>query len=241
MTNPPKCRGTTQHCNESSSPSWLEASSSDFPKQTLDDHHWAGKRPRPRRSSLPSSMQREEQLRLPTAEPRPHPQRPPTTPHPQQPPTDEEQSAPCYRCRATSSTQQLRLHVTGFGLARQAASKRWRATIEDNNQGHKDFQMQRLQGHDAKGAVVARPKWTGFSPLEEDARGGGSTTPPTGKTAPTGVAVVKAFAQMYLSLFQMKRQALMIQLPATTVVEVASLHDYASRGVTMRQLHMAAA
>jgi len=85
--------------------------------------------------------------------------------------------------------------------------------------------MQRLQGHDAKDAVVARPKWTGFSPLEEDARGGGSTTPPTGKTAPTGVAVVKAFAQMYLSLFQMKRQALMIQLPATTVVEVASPHN----------------
>ena len=39
---------------------------------------------------------------------------------------------------------------------------------------------------------------TGFSPLEEDARGGKHDAP-NGETAPTGVAVIKAFAQRYLS------------------------------------------
>ena len=42
--------------------------------------------------------------------------------------------------------------------------------------------MRRLQkGHDAEDAVIARPKRTGFSPIEEDVRGRGSTTPPTGE------------------------------------------------------------
>ena len=66
--------------------------------------------------------------------------------------------------------------------------------------------------------------------------------PQRGKTAPTGIAVVKAFAQRYLPLpFRMKRRALITQLPATTVVEVASPHDYTSRGAMTRQLRMATA
>ena len=117
MTNPPKCRGTEQHCNESSLPSWLETSSSDFPKQTPDDHHRVGKWPRSRRLSLPSSNV--ARRAAPTSYSNQGPIPNDRQPHPQQQPTDKGQSALCYRCRATSPTQQLRLHVTGFGPARQ--------------------------------------------------------------------------------------------------------------------------
>ena len=45
------------------------------------------------------------------------------------------------------------------------------------------IQMRRLQeGSDADGATVARPKWTGFSPLDDMLEG--NTTPPTGKQRP---------------------------------------------------------
>jgi len=50
--------------------------------------------------------------------------------------------------------------------------------------------MRRLQeGSGANGATIARPKWTGISPLDVNARG--NTTPPTGKAAPDSVAVTK--------------------------------------------------
>jgi hypothetical protein len=57
------------------------------------------------------------------------------------------------------------------------------------------IQMQRLQeGSDAEVAIVSRPERTRFSPLDDSARGK-DTTPPTGKAAPTGITVAKAFAR----------------------------------------------
>ncbi|XP_066372298.1 DNA mismatch repair protein MSH4-like isoform X1 [Miscanthus floridulus] len=56
------------------------------------------------------------------------------------------------------------------------------------------IQMRRLQeGSDADGATVARPKWTGFSPLDDMPEG--KHDAPNREAAPNGVAVAKAFAQ----------------------------------------------
>ncbi|KAG2649658.1 hypothetical protein PVAP13_1NG123738 [Panicum virgatum] len=79
----------------------------------------------------------------------------------------------------------------------------------------------------------------GFHPWRKTRKGEEVRHPQRGKTAPTGVSVVKAFAQRYP--LRTKHQASMILLPATTIVENASPHDHASRGATTRQLHMAAA
>ena len=102
MTNSLKCHGTAQHCNESSLPSWLEASKLRLPEAN------------PRRSPpgrlakdrghighcCRAQTQREEQLRLPTANQGPAPSDHPNTLAAT--PRDEGQPTPCYRCPATS-------------------------------------------------------------------------------------------------------------------------------------------
>ena len=54
MTNPPKCRGTTQPCNESSSPSWWKPAASTSRSKPLTTTKGLAKG-WSRRSSLPSS------------------------------------------------------------------------------------------------------------------------------------------------------------------------------------------
>jgi hypothetical protein len=57
------------------------------------------------------------------------------------------------------------------------------------------IKMERLQeGSDIDDATIARPQWTGFSPLDDNARGEDMTAP-TGKAAPTGIAITKAFSR----------------------------------------------
>ena len=56
------------------------------------------------------------------------------------------------------------------------------------------IQMRRLQeGSDVDGATIARPKWTGFSPLDDMLEG--KHDAPNREAAPNGVAVAKAFTQ----------------------------------------------
>ena len=141
MTNPPKCRGTTQPCNESSSPSWWKPAASTSRSKPLTTTKGLAKG-WSRRSLLPSSNA--ARRAAPTSYGGTKAPSPMTVNHTRSNPPRTKDSALCYCCRATSPTQQLRLHVTGFGSARQAAAKRWRATIEDNIQGHNDFQMRRL-------------------------------------------------------------------------------------------------
>jgi hypothetical protein len=52
------------------------------------------------------------------------------------------------------------------------------------HRGHDEIQTRRLQeGSDADGATVARPKWTGLSPLDDSARGD-TQRPQQGKRHP---------------------------------------------------------
>ena len=69
-----------------------------------------------------------------------------------------------------------------------------RTSVQGDIEATTQSKMRRLQeGSDANGATIARPKWTGISPLDVNARG--NTTPPIGKAAPDGVVVVQAFAK----------------------------------------------
>ena len=99
--------------------------------------------------------------------------------------------------------EQLRLSVTNPHLAPSGCKPSAEpqihqaprsANAEGDIKAASTIQMQHLQeGSDVNGATIARPQRTGFSPLDDNARWE-DTTPPTGKAAPTGIAVVKAFA-----------------------------------------------
>ena len=80
-------------------------------------------------------------------------------------------------------TQQLQLHV-----AKPVSTCRMGAEKQEHPprrlRSHDEVQIRRLQqGSDNNAAAVARPQWTGFSPIDVDTRRG-YTTPPTGKAAP---------------------------------------------------------
>jgi hypothetical protein len=67
------------------------------------------------------------------------------------------------------------------------------AIAEGDLKATSTIQMERHQeGSGVDDATVAHPQWTGFSPLDDNARGE-DTTPPTRKAAPIGVIVAKAF------------------------------------------------
>ena len=94
-------------------------------------------------------------------------------------------SLPSHVPHAAAPTSRCKTHTEAPG------SKNIRP---GRHRSHNTIQMRCLQeGSDANGATIARPKWTGISPLDVNARG--NTMPPTGKAAPNGIAVAQAFAQ----------------------------------------------
>jgi len=177
MTNPPKCRGTMQHCNESSSPSWWKPAAPTSRSKPLTTTKGLAKGRDHIGHRCRARTQREEQLRLPTATKAPSPM---TANHTRSNNPRTKDNPLCVIV-AELHPRRSSSDFTSPDLAPpDRSAKRWRATIEDNNQGHNDFQMRRLQeGHDSEDAVVARPRRIGFSPLEEDARGRGSSSPST--------------------------------------------------------------
>jgi len=105
-------------------------------------------------------------------------------------PLAPERIAACHRCRAMSRTPQLRLH-TARPTPKAPGSKN---IHPGRHRSHSTIQMRCLQeGSDVNGATIARPKWTGISPLDVNIKG--NTMPSTGKMAPDGVAIAQAFAQ----------------------------------------------
>ena len=90
-------------------------------------------------------------------------------------------SLPSHVPHAAAPTSRCKTHTEAPG------SKNIRP---ERHRRHNTIQMRRLQERsDANGATIARPQWTGISPLDVNARG--NTTPPTGKTAPYGIAVAQ--------------------------------------------------
>ena len=73
MTNPPKCRGTMQHCNESSSPSWWKPAAPTSRSKPLTTTKGLAKGRDHIGHRCRARTQREEQLRLPTATKAPSP------------------------------------------------------------------------------------------------------------------------------------------------------------------------
>ena len=73
MTNPPKCRGTMQHCNESSSPSWWKPAAPTSRSKPLTTTKGLAKGRDHIGHRCRARIQREEQLRLPTATKAPSP------------------------------------------------------------------------------------------------------------------------------------------------------------------------
>ena len=100
-------------------------------------------------------------------------------------------SLPSHAPHAATPTSRCKTHTEALG------SKNIRP---EGHRSHDTIQMRCLQeGSDANGATIARPQWSGISPLDVNARG--NTTPPTGKAAPYGVAVAQAFAQKPTSAY----------------------------------------
>jgi len=100
------------------------------------------------------------------------------------------------------------------------------------------IQMRRLQeGSDADGATVARPKWTGFSPLDDMLEG--NTTPPTGKRRPMTSPSLRLSPKNPLARTSGHEPD---PLPANTaIVAVPPPHGSPFRGASTRRLHAAAA
>ena len=97
----------------------------------------------------------------------------------------------CYRCQATPPTQQLWLHAASPASSRRPGAEK-RRIHQKRYHDRDDFQWQRLhEGNDADTATAARPIDRVFT----RGRHAGNTTPSIGKTVPTGVIVVEAFAQ----------------------------------------------
>jgi len=116
------------------------------------------------RSSLPSSKQR--------AAPTSPPPAPRHLPHLQSLPVDERGGGSPHVIVAEPHplTQQLRLHASSPPSTRRPGAEKLRASTEGNVVVETRSNQRRLQeGHDVENATVARPRWTGFSPVEGSA------------------------------------------------------------------------